>query len=236
MYYLDHTDYDGGERARVFVQHPSKTSRNSLTIFCVLKCTDGLCRLHKSLKFQMNKELPRLEKIEDLVNNHQREIINFHFRFTGNRFDAEDLAQETFIKAYKKLDTLKDPEKARSWLYSIARNTAIDFFRRNKNKDIVLDNALLENMAGAATTDYQNLAIRKEVSRELDCCIDKLVKEDRAIIRLLYYEGFSYKEITELLHINENTLKSRLHRARSVLLEMIRTSKFSECAALQYEK
>lgn len=183
----------------------------------------------------MSTESSKLKEIEELVNGHQREIVNFHFRFVGNRFDAEDLAQETFIKAYKKLDTLKNPEKAKSWLYSIARNTAMDFFRKNKNRDIALSNVFLENVAGAAVADYQNQAINNEISRGLDRCIDKLVKEDRAIIKLLYYEGFSYKEITELLHINENTLKSRLYRARKVLLEMIRTSKSPECAALQYE-
>lgn len=183
----------------------------------------------------MGIESSKLKEIEKLVNDHQREIVNFHFRFVGNRFDAEDLAQETFIKAYKKLETLKNPEKAKRWLYSIARNTVIDFFRKSKNKDIALSDALLENVAGAAVADYQNLAVNNEVSKELDRCIDKLVKEDRAIIRLLYYESFSYKEITDLLHINENTLKSRLHRARKVLLEMIRTSKSPECAALQYE-
>ncbi len=179
-------------------------------------------------------EPSKLKKIEELVGRHQGEIINFHFRFVGNRFDAEDLAQETFIKAYKKLDTLKDPDKAKSWLYSIARNTVMDFFRKNKNKDIALSDALLENAAGASV-DYQGRIADNEISKELDRCINELVKEDRAIVRLLYYEGFSYKEISDLLHINENTLKSRLHRARKVLLGMIRTSKPLGDVALQYE-
>ena len=170
-------------------------------------------------------ETQKLKEIEDLVNEHQREIINFHYRFVGNLADAEDLAQETFIKAYKKINTLKDYKKAKSWLYSIARNTAIDFFRKNKNKEINLDNSVLENIAQATAVDYQNRAAEKEISKELDHFIEKLVKEDRAIIKLLYYEGFSYKEIITLLNINENTLKSRLHRARKTLLEMIRTSK-----------
>lgn len=170
----------------------------------------------------------KLKKIEELIGEHQGEIINFHFRFVSNRFDAEDLAQETFIKAYKKLDTLKNPEKAKSWLYSIARNTAIDFFRKNKNREISLDNTFLENIAQTTAMDYQDCAADREVSKELEHFIDKLVKEDRAIIKLLYYEGFSYKEIVKLLNINENTLKSHLHRARKVLLEMIRTSKVFE--------
>lgn len=162
------------------------------------------------------------------MNGHQREIVNFHFRFVGNRFDAEDLAQETFIKAYKKLDALKNPGKAKSWLYAIARNTVIDFFRKNKNREINLGNAFLENIAQTTVVDYQNYTAEREVSKELERFINKLVKEDRAIIKLLYYEGFSYKEIVKLLNINENTLKSRLHRARKVLLEMIRTSKVFE--------
>jgi RNA polymerase sigma-70 factor (ECF subfamily) len=172
-------------------------------------------------------EIQKLKEIEDLVNEHQREIIGFHYRFVGNLADAEDLAQETFIKAYKKINTLKDYKKAKSWLYSIARNTVIDFFRKNKNKEVALSDALLESIAATATTaaTYQEKAISNEISKELDRCIDRLVKEDRAIVRLLYYEGFSYKEIADLLNINENTLKSRLHRARKVLLEMIRTSK-----------
>jgi len=182
-------------------------------------------------------EIQKLKEIEDLVNEHQREIIGFHYRFVGNLADAEDLAQETFIKAYKKINTLKDHKKAKSWLYSIARNTVIDFFRKSKNKEVALSDALLESIAATTTTaaTYQEKAISNEISRELDRCIDRLVKEDRAIVRLLYYEGFSYKEITDLLNINENTLKSRLHRARSVLLEMIRTSKPLGDVALQYE-
>ncbi len=180
-------------------------------------------------------EIQKLKETEDLVNEHQREIISFHYRFVGNLADAEDLAQETFIKAYKKINTLKDHKKAKSWLYSIARNTVIDFFRKNKNKEIALSDALLENIATTTATAYQEKAISNEISKELDRCIDRLVKEDRAIVRLLYYEGFSYKEIADLLNINENTLKSRLHRARKVLLEMIRTSKPLGDVALQYE-
>ena len=180
-------------------------------------------------------EIQKLKEIEDLVNEHQREIIGFHYCFVGNLADAEDLAQETFIKVYKKINTLKDHKKAKSWLYSIARNTVIDFFRKNKNKEIALSDALLDSIAQTTTAAYQEKAISNEISKELDRCIDRLVKEDRAIVRLLYYEGFSYKEIADLLNINENTLKSRLHRARKVLLEMIRTSKPLGDTVLQYE-
>lgn len=159
-----------------------------------------------------------LEKFEELVNKHQKEIINFHYRLTGNRFEADDLAQETFIKAYRHLDSIKEPEKVRSWLYSIARNTAMDFFRKNKEHTISLDNNVLEYHARTTAIDYNRQVAAAEISDELERCLQQLDPEDRLIVKLLYYEGFSYEEISKLLHINPNTLKSRLHRARKVLL------------------
>lgn len=176
-----------------------------------------------------------MKQFEDIVNQYQRDLVNFHYRFVGNRYEAEDLAQETFIKAYKKFDTLKEPDKLKSWLYSIARNTVIDFFRKNKNKPFALDSAILENVAEATAVDYQERVANLETSKELEHCIEQLIKEDRAIIKLLYYEGFSYKEIGELLHINQNTLKSRLHRARKILFEAIQTNDTLKDLVLNYE-
>lgn len=176
-----------------------------------------------------------LRKFEEIVNRYQRDLVNFHYRFVGNRYEAEDLAQDTFIKVYKKFGTLKEPDKLKSWLFQIARNTVIDFFRKNKNKPFALDSVILENIPETTAVDYQERVANLEVSKELDRCIYQLVKEDRAIIKLLYYEGFSYKEIGELLHINQNTLKSRLHRARKVLLEAIQANSALKETVLEYE-
>ena len=176
-----------------------------------------------------------IRKFEEIVNRYQRDLVNFHYRFVGNRPEAEDLAQDTFIKAYKKFDTLKEPDKLKSWLFMIARNTVIDFFRRNKNKPFTMDSAILENIAETTAIDYQDRVAHMEVSKELERCIDQLVREDRAIIKLLYYESFSYKEIGELLHMNQNTLKSRLHRARKVLLEAIQANSVLKDTVLEYE-
>lgn len=162
-----------------------------------------------------------LSQFDQIVEKYQRDIINFHYRLVGNRFEAEDLAQETFIKAYKNFKRLKEPEKVKSWLFSIARNTTMDFFRKNKNKDILMENEMLQNLGKEPSVGYDTHLINSEISRELEKCINMLVAQDKAIIKLLYYDGFSYKEICEFLKINENTLKSRLHRARKVLFEII---------------
>ncbi len=177
----------------------------------------------------------QLQKFEGVVNQYQKDMVNFHYRFVGNRFEAEDLAQETFIKAYLKFDSLNEPEKLKGWLFSIARNTAIDFFRKNKNKAILLDSPFLENIPDTGDISHQDRVANLEISRELDSCIDTLVSEDRAIVKLLYYDGFTYKEIGELLKMNQNTLKSRLHRARGVLLETIKTNQVLKNTVLEYE-
>lgn len=176
-----------------------------------------------------------LKKFEEAVNQYQQDLVNFHYRFVGNRPEAEDLTQDTFIKAYKKFHTLQDQDKIKSWLYMIARNTVIDFFRRNKNKPFALDSAIMENIPEVASVDYQERVANMEVSKELDHCIEQLVREDRAIIKLLYYEGFSYKDIAKMLNINQNTLKSRLHRARKVLLETIRANNVLDDVVAEYE-
>src|SRR3989344_3773025 len=179
--------------------------------------------------------LELLEQFEDIVLKHQRDILNFHYRLVGNSFEAEDLAQETFLKAYNKLEALKEREKAKSWLYSIARNVTIDFFRRNKDRSVPLDSVIMENYARATAVDYRQDVMHREVSQELQKCLSTLSEEDRMIVKLLYYEGFSYKEICDLLNINQNTLKSRLHRARKVLLTAIQANDLLREVAVDYQ-
>jgi RNA polymerase sigma-70 factor, ECF subfamily len=175
-----------------------------------------------------------IQNFEAIVAEHQRSIINFHYRFVGDRMEAENLAQETFIKAYLKLHTLKEPGKLKNWLYSIARHVVIDSFRKNKNREIAFDDTILQSLVEVSNVDFHNEVAANEISRELQKCIDTLGEEDRLLIKLLYYEGFSYKEISELLKINQNTLKSRLHRARRLLFEAIEANDLLKDVSLQY--
>lgn len=178
--------------------------------------------------------LKLLEQFEKVVEQYQRDILNFHYRLVGNRFEAEDLSQETFIKAYKNLASLNEPDKMKSWLFSIARNVTIDFFRKNKNHSIPLDNVMLEYYARATAVDYRDEVAAREIGQEIQKTLGQLHPDDRMIVKLLYYEGFSYKEICQLLNINQNTLKSRLHRARKVLLAAIQANNLLREVALEY--
>lgn len=177
----------------------------------------------------MRNEL--LAQFEGVVAQYHRDILNYIYRLVGNNYEAEDLAQETFIKAFQKFEDLHEKDKARSWLYSIARNVTIDYFRKNKkHRSLPLDNMILENYARATAVDYRDDIIKKEVSQEVAGYLSALNEQDRMIVKLLYYEGFSYKEICDVMNINENTLKSRLHRARKVLLATIRANQFLDAS------
>ena len=178
--------------------------------------------------------IKQLTQYESVVKQYQKEVINFLYRLVGNRFEAEDLAQDTFIKAYKKFDSIKDSQKMCSWLLSIARNTAVDFFRSHKEKNVALDNTILENWVIDNAVQFEAQVINVELSKELQSCISLLQPEDQTIIRLLYFEGFSYKEIAELMRMNDNTLKSRLHRARKELLKAIEANVALQDIVLQY--
>ncbi len=178
--------------------------------------------------------LELLEKFETVVQQYHRDILNFLYRMAGNRAEAEDLAQETFIKAYQKFDSLEEPDKVKSWLFRIARNVAIDFFRKNKNKTIPLDYDMLDHYTYAVAADQRFDLLNAEISQELQKCIAELATEDRMIVKLLYYEGFSYKEIGILLNINPNTLKSRLYRARQALLALVQANELLSQVALEY--
>lgn len=176
-----------------------------------------------------------LQKFEAIVSQYQKSIINFHYRFVGDKYEAENLAQDTFVKAYLKFDTLKEEQKLKSWLFSIARHVVIDFFRKNKHREIAFGNGMVEAMAETAAVDFQAQLDNDEISQELARCIDQLSAQDKVIIKLLYFEGFSYKEISRLLKINPNTLKSRLHRARTMLLETVQANVLLREVALQYQ-
>src|SRR3989344_5863191 len=125
----------------------------------------------------MRNEL--LQQFEGVVAQNSRDILNYIYRLVGNNYEAEDLAQEAFIKAFQKFESLEDRDKARSWLYSIARNVTIDYFRRNKHRSIPLDEMILDNYARATAVDYRDDVLKKEVSKEIGKHVAALSAQDR---------------------------------------------------------
>lgn len=165
---------------------------------------------------------------EDIVTFFQNKIYQHCYRMLGNVHEAEDIAQEAFIRAYINIDSYDEKRKFSTWLYRIATNLTIDRLRKRK-PDYYLD-AEIKGSKGLTMYSHvqaDNRLPDEEVEGlELQCCIHKeiyaLPPKYRAIIILRYLEEFSLKEISEVLDIPLGTVKTRIHRGRETLRKKLR--------------
>ncbi len=154
---------------------------------------------------------------EELM-THQKKVFLICLGFSRNASDAQDLAQEVYLKAYKNIGTLADLSLAKFWLFRIARNTCLNFQKKHR---------LSSSSAFAVTQkikDPQNPEsemIHKEQIRMLKGAIQRLPKKQRDVFVLKEYGDLSYQEIAETLKIELGTVMSRLNRARQAVKQKI---------------
>jgi RNA polymerase sigma-70 factor (ECF subfamily) len=161
---------------------------------------------------------------EQIVRRYQRPVIGFLARMTGNRALAEDLAQETFLKAFRSLAAFDTTRRLSSWLLRIAHNTAIDALRRSQLPTVPLEPRPGRAAAGPAAPALPDPAEQGALARALDTALARLRPEYRAAIALRYDEDLSFEEIGRVLGIPEATARSHVHRARKELAAMLRAS------------
>ncbi len=161
---------------------------------------------------------------ELLVGRYQSAVFGWIRRTLPYTEQDEDLAQEVFIEVYFNLDTLREPCKFKGWLKQITRNICISWLRRQKPtvsyEQLISDSHTREwiEVQGSQTvlTPEEHL-LQHEVFADLEnhlCCLSEVHQE---IIRLYYFKGLTYREISEKLNLSESAIKSRLHRAREKL-------------------
>jgi len=139
-----------------------------------------------------------------------------------NREDAEEIAQDCFIKAYKALGTFKQTSKFSTWLYTITYTTAMTYLRKKRLDSTSIDND--EQVLQVANTDSSfdaNTVEKKSTYKYLNKAIDMLLPDDAAIITLFYKGEQSLEEIGQTLAMEPNTVKVKLHRARHRLKEKL---------------
>ena len=165
---------------------------------------------------------------EKLVQPHFDRLYRLAFRLTGRKAEAEDLFQELLIKAYGKLDDLVAIDQPGSWLSRVMYNLFIDEQRRFARRRLqTVEEGFLpgDGLAGFAGTDNPEADQRRyEQLRQLDAALAQLSDEHRVIVLLHDTEGYKMEEIHQLMNIPVGTVKSRLHRARARLREILTTS------------
>ncbi len=150
---------------------------------------------------------------EILVTRYQKAVIDSAMYVTKNRFMAEDAAQDAFVTAWMKLDTLQEPKKYGSWVCRIAKNCAINMINRYRSF-LPLD--VVENLdfSNDRTLNPAELCVLSENRNEVNESVEKLPEKVREIIRLHYFENLSIAEIADRMRISEGTVKWQLHDGR----------------------
>lgn len=153
-----------------------------------------------------------------LVEVYQKPVYNLCYRMLGNARDAEDAAQETFIRAYKSFQRYDPTRKFSTWLLTIASNYCIDQHRRRKLPTFSYDGLPVPDLP-EKKPGMEHLIMDNEQQDQIAALLERLKPVDRAAVILRYWYDYSYVEIAEALSVTDSAVKSRLHRARRDLAE-----------------
>ena len=175
----------------------------------------------KDVKMQV-EELQIIERIQRgdvnafsyLVTKYQDVVFSIALKVLKNREDAEEMAQETFIKAYRSLSSFQGKAKFSTWLFSIAYNTCITSVRKKKFQTTSIDQVQLDD----PDEEWDSFGLSSEErSRMLETALKQLPEDDYLLVVLFYYEEQSIEEICRITGLSESNAKVKLFRARKKL-------------------
>jgi RNA polymerase sigma factor (sigma-70 family) len=151
-----------------------------------------------------------------LVENNKRIVYSIAFRVLNNKEDAEDAAQESFMKAYNQLHTFEGKSKFSTWLYTITYRICVSRLKKKSIDINTIDDDTIENYSDDANTPHKELT-EKESRGFVKASIDKLPKLDGLLVTLYYFNENSISEIEEITGLTPSNIKIKLFRARKVL-------------------
>jgi RNA polymerase sigma-70 factor, ECF subfamily len=157
----------------------------------------------------------------ELIRRYERPIFALLFRMVRDRELAEDLSQETFIKALNAIESYRPEFKFSSWIFKIANNAAIDHLRRRELDTLSLDGSPHAETPEAMQESPLDTVEAKELGGAIEIAIGRLRPEYRSCILLRHVEGRAYEEIAEMLDLPLGTVKTYIHRARNELRQAL---------------
>jgi RNA polymerase sigma-70 factor (ECF subfamily) len=169
----------------------------------------------------------QIEEFEKLVKANRDALYRIAYRLTGNRDDAEDLLLEALTEAWESFNHFQKGTEFVRWVATIMTHTFLDWQRKNSHYEFVsLDEPSEEDEEPLElpdeTDDPEKLVLRREFWRAAKKALDELPPEFRTVVALVDMEGLSYEEAAKILNCPIGTVRSRLHRARTILREKLK--------------
>jgi RNA polymerase sigma-70 factor (ECF subfamily) len=154
------------------------------------------------------------EAFRVLVERHGRSIYRLAYRMTGRPEDAEDVVQETFVRAYRQLSRFEARSNFATWLYRIGFNCAIDFMRARPHRESAETPETLERMSGQSETPgIDDMVYAGEIGARVQQALEGLSAQERAAFLMRHYHGCSIEEICRALDLKSNAAKHSIFRA-----------------------
>lgn len=158
---------------------------------------------------------------------HLESMYNFALHLTNDHDDAEDLVQDTMVKAYRFFSSYEKGTNAKAWLYRILKNSFINRYRKVSKMPVQVDFEEIASFYESVrseqtdTTDMQELFFRGVMSDEVSKALSRLPEDFRTVVMLCDIDGFTYEEIANMLDVPIGTIRSRLHRGRNLLRSLL---------------
>jgi len=158
---------------------------------------------------------------------HMNAVFNYALKITGDEDDANDLVQETYLKAFRFFDKFEKGTNCKAWLFRILKNSYINDYRKNAKEPNKVDYEDVQNFYEniqpneISTNHFEQDAFSKLLDDEITKVMSTLPEDFRTVIILSDIEGFTYEEISEFVDIPVGTVRSRLHRARKMLYSLL---------------
>ena len=156
-----------------------------------------------------------------LVEKYQKLVYTLALKLLKKPEDAEEMAQDTFIKAFQKLDTYEGKSKFSTWLYSITYNACISELRKRRVEFKSLDDTRISDQDELKMHDYYREVRKEDQEKYLNLALEKLPEDDQVLVTLYYYESQSMDEISTITGLTVSNIKVKIHRARKKMYEIL---------------
>ncbi|MBN2732301.1 MAG: sigma-70 family RNA polymerase sigma factor [Balneolaceae bacterium] len=169
------------------------------------------------------QEVQKQEDFQEEIIPHLDAMYNFALRLTSDPNDAEDLVQDTIVKAYRFFSSYEKGTNAKAWLFRILKNSYINNYRKKSKQPSQVDydevSSFYETIRAdrTDTSDLEDRMFRELIDDDISNALEELPEDFRTVVLLCDVEGFTYEEIANMLDVPIGTIRSRLHRGRNLL-------------------